>query len=395
MNALPGTGPLSGVSMTLRALDESTMPGAARRAASAAAARDTDVDSACYTACIVAHDASDHLAATLNAVLALSPAPAEVLVVDSGSTDGTPEAALAHASGIRVIRLTTNLGPAAARNAGIGAARYPRILFVDDDVTPDRNCAARLLAALSEHPRAAAVMPTVLHAHDPARVQYDGADAHFSGLMTLQARNTGLPSADPSPRLIGSLVSACFLFDRSRATTLRFDERFFIYFEDHDFALRARIAGWELLSAPAARCHHGLGSAGLSLRRTGEYASLRVLCVIRNRWALMLKTYELRTLLLLAPVLALYELLQVVLVVRRGWAREWLAAASSIIRSRRELLADRREIQSQRVVRDRVLLGGGPLPLTDRLSSTRVERLALRAVDALMAAYWRTILRRL
>jgi GT2 family glycosyltransferase len=340
---------------------------------------------------VVNHNGADHLAATLDAILCQEPAPAEVLLVDSGSDDGSLSLVAERYPSVHVIAMGENVGPAAARNAGIDRARYDRILFVDDDVAPAPTCAERLLDALEHVPAAAAAMPRVGHAHDRERIQYAGADAHFTGTMMLHACNTLADSEDRPPRRIGSLVSACFVFDRSRRPGLRFDERFFIYFEDHDFALRARIAGSEILAVESAWCYHGLGTAGLSLRRTGRYARLRVLCVIRNRWQVLLKCYEFRTLVLLAPVLVLYELLQVAIVAKRGWWGEWFEALRSTLRHARAVARDRHAVQAGRMVPDRALLRGGPLPFADALTTSRIERTALRIVDGVMSAYWRMI----
>jgi glycosyltransferase involved in cell wall biosynthesis len=57
-------------------------------------------------------------------------APAEILVVDDGSTDDT--AAVAERAGARVIR-QANAGPGAARNAGVRAASSPLVAFLDAD----------------------------------------------------------------------------------------------------------------------------------------------------------------------------------------------------------------------------------------------------------------------
>ncbi|MBI5878432.1 MAG: glycosyltransferase [Chloroflexi bacterium] len=72
-------------------------------------------------------------------------APDELLVVDDDSSDQT--AARAEALGARVIRLP-RVGPAAARNAGMAAARGDFILFTDADCSPAPDWIAQLLTPL-------------------------------------------------------------------------------------------------------------------------------------------------------------------------------------------------------------------------------------------------------
>jgi glycosyltransferase involved in cell wall biosynthesis len=74
----------------------------------------------------------------------------EIVVVDDGSDDSAAvEAALALAPHARVVRQPRS-GPAAARNAGVAAARGSIVCFTDDDCEPDPEWAAALAAALRE-----------------------------------------------------------------------------------------------------------------------------------------------------------------------------------------------------------------------------------------------------
>src|SRR5690606_36198654 len=75
--------------------------------------------------------------------LAQEHAAVEVIVVDDGSTDGTPEEverAFVGDPRVRIIRQPRNLGPSAARNAGFAAARgqWTALLASDDTWRPDR-----------------------------------------------------------------------------------------------------------------------------------------------------------------------------------------------------------------------------------------------------------------
>ncbi|MCD6290609.1 MAG: glycosyltransferase [Anaerolineae bacterium] len=71
----------------------------------------------------------------------------EIIVVDDGSTDDT--ARVASAMGARLIRIPHG-GPAAARNAGIRAARGEIILFTDADCEPTPHWARSLAAAFAD-----------------------------------------------------------------------------------------------------------------------------------------------------------------------------------------------------------------------------------------------------
>jgi glycosyltransferase involved in cell wall biosynthesis len=81
---------------------------------------------------IPAFNAAAFLAEALDSVLAQTCQPLEVIVVDDGSEDQTPQVAAAFASKVTYIRKERG-GPASARNAGIRAARGEWIAFLDAD----------------------------------------------------------------------------------------------------------------------------------------------------------------------------------------------------------------------------------------------------------------------
>ena len=69
----------------------------------------------------------------MESVLRQTALPAEILVVDDASDDGSIEALPRLGSGVRTIRLPHNAGPAAARNAGWAAATQAYVAFLDAD----------------------------------------------------------------------------------------------------------------------------------------------------------------------------------------------------------------------------------------------------------------------
>jgi glycosyltransferase involved in cell wall biosynthesis len=79
---------------------------------------------------IPAYNRARLVAAALESVLGQTRAPAEIIVVDDGSTDDT--AAVAQSFGANVLR-QSNAGVSAARNAGVRIAASPWIAFLDSD----------------------------------------------------------------------------------------------------------------------------------------------------------------------------------------------------------------------------------------------------------------------
>lgn len=73
-----------------------------------------------------------YLRDAIDSVLAQTVAPLEIIVVDDGSTDDTPQVLTAYGATIRAIH-QSNLGVAAARNTGLAAARGEYIAFLDSD----------------------------------------------------------------------------------------------------------------------------------------------------------------------------------------------------------------------------------------------------------------------
>lgn len=107
---------------------------------------------ASLTAVIPAYNASRHLADAIGSVRAQTRAVDELIVVDDCSTDDTAD--VARSQGARVVRQPRNMGPAAARNAGLAAATTELVAFLDaDDRWLPDHCAL-VAGLLDEHPNA-------------------------------------------------------------------------------------------------------------------------------------------------------------------------------------------------------------------------------------------------
>jgi GT2 family glycosyltransferase len=260
----------------------------------------------------------------------------------------------------------------------------------DTDVEPEPGSVQALATALDGHPNAVLAMAAVLYERTPDTVQYVGAFPHFLGTPALLHADTPAAMLEDVVRVVGTAITCCVMVDRARfGDRPWFDERLFFYFEDHEFGLRASLQGYDCLTVPTARCLHRAGTIGVSIRQTGRFTSVRVRHTVRNRWLTVLMLYQARTLLRFAPALAVFEVLQLLGAVKKGWLRHWLWAAGSTARMLPHVLLVRQAMRSSRRRADLEVLRAGPFPFNKALPTSAPERAAQRALDLIATLNWR------
>ncbi len=104
---------------------------------------------------IPAYNHGAYLTQTINSALAQIWYDREIIVVDDGSQDNTPEVATSFGSAIRFVR-QENKGMAGSRNTGIDAARGEFVAFLDDDDLWEPEYLAHVVPALQQDPAAGA-----------------------------------------------------------------------------------------------------------------------------------------------------------------------------------------------------------------------------------------------
>ena len=124
------------------------------------------------------------------------------VVVDDASSDPARTRAIAEQAGAQVIALPANLGPSAARNAGLAQAATPLVVFIDSDCVPDDGWLEPVLAHFND-PLVAAVAPrivprtagppTSLTRYEAVRSSLDRGSA--PGLVRPMSRIPYVPSA--------------------------------------------------------------------------------------------------------------------------------------------------------------------------------------------------------
>ncbi|WP_324014910.1 glycosyltransferase family 2 protein [Microbacterium sp. JZ37] len=223
--------------------------------------------------------------------LAVQTHPADVLVVDNGSSpdDVRRLRARAESGAIRLRLEPENLGFAGGVNVGIRLAQhddYDAVALLNNDALPEPGWLATLVAALEADAEAAIATGLLLRrSDDPAiagTIDTAGDGLSVWGMPFPRGRSDGRAHAPEKGRVFsasgGASLYRTALFDEIGL----FDETFFAYFEDIDIGFRARLAGHEIVYEPAAVAHHRIGATsgripGFTVRQT--FKNLPVLLV--------------------------------------------------------------------------------------------------------------------
>ncbi len=190
-----------------------------------------------------------------------------VIVVDNGSSDGTPEAVRTRHPAVGVLEQGRNLGFAEGNNVGIrhaldAGADYVFLLNNDTTLAPD--VVAECVAVARRHPDTGAVCPLICFAEPPTLVWFAGADfdarrAHSGRMLGYRELDRGqFADVAETDRMAGAAV----LLPR---TTLErvglLDGDLFFLYEDVDWSLRARRAGYRIYMAPRGRVWHRVSAS--------------------------------------------------------------------------------------------------------------------------------------
>ncbi|GAB4571857.1 MAG: glycosyltransferase family 2 protein [Anaerolineae bacterium] len=257
----------------------------------------------------------------------------EVWVVDNASGDGTANAIRASFPQVRLIASEKNLGFAAGNNLalremgfgqGVPDDRLPRTVFLlNPDTLVHERAISRLFGALFADERVGLVGARLMYgdgSFQHSAFRFPGVwqtiidllpvpgrlyESRLNGRYPLRAYDAGQPFD------VDHVLGATMMLRREVIQQVgMFDEQFFMYCEEIDWAMRIRKEGWRIQCVPAARVTH------LEGRSTSQVRPESIVNLWRSRFQLYEKHYS------SARVAAIRA------VVRVGMARKMREAAS-------------------------------------------------------------------
>ena len=216
-----------------------------------------------------------------------------------------PTAALAAHSAPRFVLLQTgaNLGFAGGNNVGLRFVQqreaFDQILLLNNDALLTPGAVSGMAARMQQDGRVGMCGCTVVYHHTPDRVQAWGG-AHFRPWLA-RANHLGAHapvSAAPDPtdveRHLDYIIGAALMISRPCLEAIGLmEERYFLYYEEIDWAVRARRAGYNLAFAPGVVVFHKEGGTSGSSSNQARRSLLSEHYMVRSALLFTRKFYPL------------------------------------------------------------------------------------------------------
>ncbi|MEV0203269.1 glycosyltransferase [Nonomuraea sp. NPDC050691] len=172
--------------------------------------------------------------------------PRPAVLVDNGSTDGSPGFVRRHFPDVTVVEAGRNLG-APARNVGVRMAGTPYVAFADDDSWWAPGALARAADVLDAHPRLAVLAARVLV----------GPEERLDPVCEEMARSPlGRDPDLPGPSVLGFLACGAVVRRDAFLEAGGFDDVIFFFGEEERLAVDLAAKGWGLAYVDDVVAHH-------------------------------------------------------------------------------------------------------------------------------------------
>lgn len=223
----------------------------------------------------------------------------EIIIVDNSSTDGTVEFIRNNYPQLKLIETGKNLGYPGGNNIGFQYAKGKYLVVVNPDTIADPEWLENLIQPLEEDPSVAVTTPRIKIYSDKGKINACGNIPHYTGLTFCRGLHAPADSCNFQEEL-GAISGCSFAIRREMLDYIKgFDADFFLYMEDADISWRVRFAGGKIIYTPKSIIYHKFK---LSI------AAWKHFYLERNRYMILLKNLETKTLFIMLPGLVVSEI---------------------------------------------------------------------------------------
>jgi GT2 family glycosyltransferase len=277
--------------------------------------------------------------------------PFETVVVDNGSSDGSPDWVAAHFPDIKLIRLAKNTGFCRANNIALSDVETEFVALLNNDAVAHPLWLQNLVGALRAERRAGFAASRMLLRGSPDTIDRAGDAYTWAGAGVLRGR--GLPSAAFTRRewVFGASAGAALYRTQMLEEIGLFDESYFLLYEDLDLSFRAQLRGYRCLYVADAVVYHN------ATQSIGADSDVSVYFGHRNLEWTFFKNMPARLLCMALVPHLLYDVAAGLYFLSIGRGRSYLRAKRDAVKELPGVLAKRTAIQRGKTVGDGYLMG--------------------------------------
>jgi len=184
----------------------------------------------------------------------------EIIVVDQASKDNSVELISKQFPDIKLIVNTVNNGFTGGNNTGMQQATGEYFFLLNNDTEVEPGFLEPLITELESNPLAGAASPLIRFYQNPGKIQYAGGPEQIDlirGRNAWRGWMTDYPTQYAFVESTTAAHGAAFIIKRKVAEEVGFlDDNFFIYFEELDWSIRIRRAGYKILFVPSSEIFH-------------------------------------------------------------------------------------------------------------------------------------------
>ncbi len=198
----------------------------------------------------------------------------EILVIDNGSIDGTPEDVKKYFPKVNLIVNNKNLGFSKANNIGIKKCRGKYVCLVNSDIKVLDNCIESMVSYMNRYSNIGIIGPKTFNADftlQPTCGEFPTLWSFFSQAVGFTKifsnsrifKDSFMTYFDHNSIRSVQTLSGCFLMIRKEALDKigLLDETFYIFAEDIDLCKRFKNEAWEIVFFPVAKVIHYGGAS--------------------------------------------------------------------------------------------------------------------------------------
>ncbi len=185
----------------------------------------------------------------------------KIVVADNGSEDDSVKAVRENFPDVDIIEIGKNLGFAGGNNIGIKYAMEKGadyVFLINNDTTVDPDCLKELVEAAETDEKIGSVGSKIYYYSEPERIWFAGGKINW---LKNKGEHIGLDEVDKGQydeiKEVGYLTGCALLIKREVIEKIGvLSEDYFLYYEDADYSLRVKNAGYKNVYVPKSKIYH-------------------------------------------------------------------------------------------------------------------------------------------